>query len=96
MNDTIGRWYIRGDHLGIVHLYLAGGSLLQHNRLAGEERILDLVEAHASRKECTGHNVFHGELFSGRLVRVQFLQRIRVQFTKALVNRCEDGVGLDA
>lgn len=95
MNDTIGRWYIRGDHLCIVDLYLAGGCLLQHHRLAGKERILDLVETHASREQCTGHNVLHGKLFSSLLVRVQFLQRIRIQFAEALVHRCEYSVCLD-
>lgn len=96
MDHPIGGWYIRGDHLGIIHFDLAGGSLLQHNCFAREQRILNLIEAHAGREECTRHNMLHGELFGGLLVRIELLQRIGIKFAEALIHRCEYCVRLDA
>jgi len=95
MNHSVGGWNVRCDHLGIVHLNLAGGCLLQDHGLARGQGVLDLVETHTGGEESARNNVLHGKLLGGLFVVVELLQSVGIQFAEALVHRSENCVGLN-
>lgn len=94
MNDAVCGGNIRGNHVAIVHLHLAI-CLLQRQRRSTGHRVLDLVEAHASREQRSLDQMFRHQSLGQLLVCHQIGQLFRREFSECLVRGGEYCVRFD-